>query len=158
VHDQIDWLALSPDGLIKDKEGEYTEAVEVKCPDTKNAVLYRIENMVPPLETGLAKMSKPTKANPEPEMVWRSGAPFIGVPSEYKWQVVNYFLVNEKLEKLYFVIYDARIINDKDKVYIVEVERNHPKMKEALIEAEEALVKFRKDWTEWKEIVYPTDF
>lgn len=34
------------------------------------------------------------------------------IPSEYEFQVLQYFIVNEKLEKLYFVFYDPRIPKD----------------------------------------------
>lgn len=39
------------------------------------------------------------------------------VPDEYEMQVVQYFIVNEKLEKLYFVFYDPRL-SVKDFFYI----------------------------------------
>lgn len=31
------------------------------------------------------------------------------IPDEYKWQIVQYFVTNEKLEKLYFVSYNPEI-------------------------------------------------
>lgn len=148
VHDEHDWIALSPDGLIKDASGKYSEATEVKCPDSKKAILYRIENMIPMEETGLmGKKGEPL-----------SGAPFLGIPSEYKWQVVHYFLVNNDLKTLHFLIYDARFINDDAKLYTVEVSRDNEILQEAVKEAMEALLKFRADWLAWKEIVLPTEF
>lgn len=157
VSDEFDWLAVSPDGLIKNGK-VYEEAVEVKSPDSKKAILYRIENMIPPEETGLGKWSKPTKLNPEPEFNLLAGAPFLGVPSDYKWQVVQYFLVIDILKKLSFLVYDARMIDEDAKLYVVEVERDAPEMQEALWEAKTALQKFRADWLAWKEIVLPTNF
>jgi len=148
VHDEHDWIALSPDGLIKDESGKYSEATEVKCPDSKKAILYRIENMIPMEETGLMG----AKGNP------LAGAPFLGIPSEYKWQVVHYFLVNNDLKKLHFLIYDARFINEDAKLYTVEVSRDNEILQEAVKEAMEALLKFRADWLAWKEIVLPTEF
>jgi len=148
IHDVHDWQALSPDGLIKDKDGKYTEAVEVKCPDSKKAVLYRIENMIPMAETGLLT----AKGLPV------STAPFLGIPSEYKWQVVHYFIVNEDLKKLHFLVYDARFINEDAKLYEVTVSRDNEIMQEAIAEASCELVKFRADWKKWKEIVLPTEF
>lgn len=148
IHGEYDWIALSPDGLIKDAEGKYSEATEVKCPDSKKAILYRIENMVPMDETGLMG----AKGSP------LAGAPFLGIPSDYKWQVVHYFLVNPDLKKLHFLVYDARFINDDAKLYTVEVERSNEILQEAVKEAEEALLKFRADWLAWKEIVLPTEF
>lgn len=148
IHKDHDWIGLSPDGLIKNAAGKYTKAVEVKSPDTKNAILYKIENMVPLEETGL--MGK--KGDP------LAGAPFLGIPSEYKWQVVHYFLVNPDLETLYFLVYDARIINEDCKLYTVEVKRENELLQAAVKEEEEALEKFRVDWMRWKEIVLPTTF
>lgn len=154
ISDEFDWLGHSPDSLIDDG----VEAVEVKNPDSKNAVLYKIENMIPMLETGLAKWSKPTKAEPEPQLVITSTAPFLGVPAEYKWQMVNAFLVNEKLEKYHFCIHDARFISEDAKLYIVTVERSNKLLQEAMTEAREELIKFRADWLAWKKIVLPITF
>ncbi len=43
------------------------------------------------------------------------------VPDEYEWQVVQYFIVNEKLEKLYFVGYNPDI--PVHSLHIIEVKR-----------------------------------
>ena len=148
VSEKRDWHALSPDGLIADKSGKYSEAIEVKCPNSDTAILYKIENMVPMEETGLlSKKGEPL-----------SGAPFIGIPSEYKWQIVNYFLVNEDLKKLHFAVYDARFISDDAKLYVVTIERENEILQAAMAEAEIELDKFRADWMRWKEIVLPTNF
>lgn len=148
VSDEFPWLACSPDGFIADKNGEYTEAVEIKCPDTKQAILYRMENMLDPEKAGLLTAKGELRAT----------APFIGVPIEYKWQVVNYFLVNEKLERLYFVVYDARFIDEKEKAYTVIVSRNNPLLQEAIQQATVELARFRADWLAYKEIVLPSNF
>lgn len=142
LSDDYDWLAVSPDGLIKDKDGKYTEAVEVKSPDSKTAIFYRLANMIPLEETGLTK----------------SKHPFLGVPENYKWQVVQYFVVNKDLQKLHFVVYDARFIDEQEKMYIVEVERENEILQTAIKEAEDALRKFRLDWLRWSEIVLPKKF
>lgn len=44
------------------------------------------------------------------------------VPDEYEWQVVQYFVVNEKLEKLYFVAYNPDI--PVHMLHIIEVGRD----------------------------------
>lgn len=44
------------------------------------------------------------------------------VPDEYKWQVVQYFIVNEKLQKLYFVGYNPDI--PVHPMHIIEVSRD----------------------------------
>lgn len=43
------------------------------------------------------------------------------VPDEYQWQVVQYFVVNEKLEKLYFVGYNPDI--PIHQLHVIEVKR-----------------------------------
>lgn len=148
VSDEFPWLACSPDGFIADKKGEYTEALEIKCPDSKQAVLYRMENMLDPNLTGLLTAKGELRAT----------APFLGVPIEYKWQIINYFLVNEKLETLYFVVYDARFINEKEKAYTVVVQRNHLLVQEAIQQATVELARFREDWLAYKEVVLPSNF
>lgn len=142
VSDDFDWVALSPDGFIKDAEGKYTEAVEVKSPDSKTAILYRLANMIPVEESGLTKAK----------------TPWLGVPADYKWQIVQYFLVNADLLKLYFLVYDARFIDQKEKLYIVEVERANELVQDAVKEAKEALERFRADWLKWREVVLPDQF
>lgn len=137
-----DWICLSPDGLIKDEKGNYTEALEVKCPDSKTAIFNRIANMIPVDETGLTK----------------SKHPFLGIPAQYKWQCVHYFLVNRDLQKLNFAIYDARFINDDEKLYVVTIDRENPELQQAVKQAKEALIEFYAEWMRWKEIVLPTNF
>ena len=43
------------------------------------------------------------------------------IPEEYKWQVVQYFVVNEKLKKLYFVGYNPDI--PAHPLHIIEIKR-----------------------------------
>ncbi|MBI5573505.1 MAG: YqaJ viral recombinase family protein [Elusimicrobia bacterium] len=43
------------------------------------------------------------------------------IPDEYKWQVIQYFIVNEKLEKLYFVGYNPDI--PVHLLHIIEIKR-----------------------------------
>ena len=142
ISQEFDWLSLSPDGFIKNEEGKYTEAIEVKSPNSQTAIFYRLSNLIPADELGLTK-SKQT---------------FLGIPAQYKWQVVDYFLVNTDLEKLYFVVYDARFIDEDQKLYVVEVSRENELLQEALVEAREALIKFRENWLRWRDIILPTKF
>ena len=44
-------------------------------------------------------------------------------PSEYKYQVLNYFLVNPNLQTLYFVMYDRRFINEALRLKIFTIKR-----------------------------------
>lgn len=142
LSDEYPFLAHSPDASIVNKKGDVLEAVEVKNPDSKTAIFNRLANEIPFAELGLTKAK----------------TPFIGIPPDYKWQCVNYFLVNPKLEKLHFLIHDARFIDPKAKLYVITVNRENPELWEALAQAKEALIKFREDWLAWKEIILPTEF
>ena len=43
------------------------------------------------------------------------------IPSEYEYQVLQYFIVNDKLKKLYFIFYDPRMPKD---LFWIEVNRS----------------------------------
>jgi putative phage-type endonuclease len=47
VHDEYEGIASSPDGLIANEEGKYTEAVEVKCLSTARHLMIHFEDKVP---------------------------------------------------------------------------------------------------------------
>ena len=66
------------------------------------------------------------------------------VPAEYKWQVVNYFLVNEKLKELDFVIYDPRITIPTLQLTVISVARKT--VSEDVAKAKEVLATFKKEW------------
>lgn len=69
------------------------------------------------------------------------------IPDEYEWQVVQYFIVNEKLEKLYFVGYNPDI--PIHPLHIIEVTReeinldieNARKSQEKFLEEVDTLLK-----------------
>lgn len=157
LSDEYDYLACSPDGAIVNENGDILEAVEVKNPDSHTAIFYRLTNMIGMERLGLGAYSAITKTRPESVFKPSTRSPFLGIPPEYKWQCVNYFLVNRKLEKLHFVVHDARFINDSQKLYVVTVERTTPALVEALTEAETKLQAFRKDWMDWKDVVLPLE-
>lgn len=92
--DEIEAVAQSPDGYIKDTND--TEAIEVKSMGGKNHVKLWLTNEV---------------------------------PDEYKWQVIQYFVVNDKLEKLYFVGYNPQI--PVHPLHIIEVERDEAVIQQA---------------------------
>jgi len=144
----LEFVGNSPDGLIINKDGKVTEAIEVKSPDTKKAILYRIQNAFPLAELGLLT----AKGLP------KSDAPFLGVPAKYKWQIVNYFLVNPDLETLHFVAYDSRMIADDMKLYTVKVERTNEVLQEAVKEATDELARFKQKWDHIKSVILPSAF
>lgn len=153
ISDEFPWFGFSPDGLILDKKtGNYTEGIEIKNPDTKTAMFYRLTNIVGMQELGLGTFKINGGFTPS------SKAPFLGVPADYKWQVVAGFIVNEHLEKMSFLVYDARILDDKQKLYVVEVFRNNELLQDAMKEARAELVKFRADWLKWRDLILPNNF
>lgn len=44
-------------------------------------------------------------------------------PEEFTPQIINYFLINDNLDTVYFVMYDPRFINEKLKLKIFEIQR-----------------------------------
>lgn len=160
ISDEFPWLGFSPDGVIK--EGE--EMIEIKNPDTKTSMFYRLTNEIGMQDLDLGTWKKPTKtelaANPNAvsEFTPSSKNPFLGVPSDYKYQVLCGFIVNEMCKKIHFVIHDERIIDEKNRTYIVVINRDEPLVEEAITETKEALIKFREDWINWKKVILPSNF
>lgn len=142
ISEDNDWHAHSPDGSLVEENGDVLETIEVKNPDSKNVIFYRLALFVDNAELCLTK----------------SKLPFLGVPQDYKWQCVNAFIVNEKLQKLHFLIHDARFINEEAKLTVITLNRDNEILQEAIKEAKEALIKFRADWKKWKDIVLPVNF
>lgn len=148
ISNEFDWIALSPDGFIKDKKGKYTEALEIKSPDSATAVYYKLTNLIPLEELGMIKKNGECTA----------AAPFCGIPSEYKWQVIHYFIVNQDLETLHFGIYDGRFINGESQLYIVSVNRTDELIQSAITEAKSELLLFREKWMKYRDIALPSNF
>lgn len=139
ISTEFDWFGVSPDGLIKEDK-KYRGGIEIKSPDSKTLIMYKLANMVPSLGLSAAR------------------SPFLGVPQDYKWQVVAQFLANDDLEWLDFVVWDPRFITEDQKLYIVRVERKHPDLQNALVEAKTGLIAFREEWVRYRDIVLPTGF
>ena len=135
ISDDFNWLAYSPDGLVKIVKG-----IEIKNPDSKTMILYKMNNLVDGIKIPPAKR------------------PFCGIPQEYKWQVVCSFIVNKEQEDMDFIISDARFIEDEHKMYIINIKRDNPELQEAINQALEELPKFRQQWLRIKEIVLPIKF
>lgn len=60
------------------------------------------------------------------------------VPKDHEDQVLQYFIVNEKLEKLYLAFYDPRLLTKQ--FFFIEVERDEEKVK-AYLEQERKILK-----------------
>lgn len=69
-----------------------------------------------------------------------------GIPPEYRWQIVNYFLVCTTMRSLDFVVYDPRIVDPKLQLTIVPIKRSD--VKSDIEEAKARLVEFRSQWEE----------
>lgn len=74
-----------------------------------------------------------------------------GIPKDYQWQVVNYFLVCPDLKSLDFVVYDPRIIKDENKLYVATVTRAD--VDNLVADARERLVEFHEKWREVYETI-----
>jgi len=68
------------------------------------------------------------------------------LPDEYKPQAINYFLVMEDLEKLYFVTYNPDFYIKDKKLFIIEITREQ--LQKEIEKAKEKLLDFRKVWIE----------
>lgn len=67
-----------------------------------------------------------------------------GIPKDYKWQVVNYFLVCDTLQWLDFVVYDPRVIDKKQCMVCVRVTREE--LQDDIEEAKRRLSIFHESW------------
>lgn len=127
-----DWLWLSPDWLIKTWEMDFTdwiewnirdvywEAIEIKCPmwdNSANFYKYKFQWI-----TALRKDK-----------------------AKYIWQVVHNFIVNEDLEKLYFIVYNPNI-NAEMQIHVIEITREE--LEEEINDCEKRIKEFRKIWEE----------
>lgn len=65
-----------------------------------------------------------------------------GIPKEYLGQVYSYFLVNEDLQELDFVVYDPRVQTEQYRLFVINVKREDL----CLGEIEEDLIAFRAKW------------
>jgi len=157
ISDEFPFLGCSADGWIENK-GVLDEGIEIKSPDTKNAVFYKLETMFSAEELGLGSYSAVTLKNPEPVFKPSAKAPWLGIPAQYQWQTVNYFLVNENLKKMYFCIYDARFLDDESKMTIVEINRDNEILQDCLKEAKVELAKFREVWMTYRSAIIKDNF
>ena len=136
VSDKYPYLGFSPDGFVGDS---YKETIEIKNPDTKTMMFYKIANMIAKEETGL----------PASKQTW------LGIPLDYKYQVLCSFVVNEEQEKLHFIVHDSRVLDPSQQLYTIVVERSNPEVQKELKAIEETLVLFRDKWMKWKSIILP---
>lgn len=91
---------VSPDRVIKSSDGKIREAVEIKCLSSENVL----------------------KVWWDKRHLTDGGSDFWALPSnEYQAQVIKYFMVNDDLETLYWVVYTDLI--PKLELQILEIKR-----------------------------------
>lgn len=157
---EFPFVGHSGDGWVEmvDNPGVYVGAFENKSPDSKNSVFYRLEHELGAEALNLGSMSAVTKNNPVSVFKPSAKAPFMGAPAQYKWQLVNYFLVNPDLQWLDFSVYDSRFVVDDDKMHIVHIERSSPEMQQALSDLREGVVAFREFWMKLRAVIIKDNF
>ena len=67
-----------------------------------------------------------------------------GIPDEYKWQVVQYFLVMDEVETVDFVIFNPDIVDKRLRIIVRTVTRES--MKEDITFAQDSIASFRLEW------------
>lgn len=93
--DDNEHIAVSPDGVISE-----TEALEIKCLASSSHLEAYVKAFVK-------------------EVLPRDQA----IPSEYRDQAIQYFIVNESLQTLYFCMYDPRFGEMDCAFFILEMHR-----------------------------------
>jgi len=68
------------------------------------------------------------------------------IPDEYKWQVVNYFLIMEDLKWLDFIIYNPDVSSEIPSIHVIKVTRED--LQKEIQKAEERLSSFKETWDE----------
>lgn len=109
ISDLDEDIAVSPDGAeIVDGKKLPTFGVEVKCLSSASHLKYIV-----------ADINARKKSNYNP---------IYSVPNEnnhyYRDQVIQLFVVNEKLKKVYFVLFDDRIAFDHLVMHVIEIDRS----------------------------------
>lgn len=101
VSDLDDNIILSPDAAEKGNKPTY--AAEAKCFDSDNHIKYIV------LDRRAKKMEDYN--------------PFKSIPKDNQDQVLDYFVVNNNLETLYFTLYDDRIAIPKLEHHVIIINR-----------------------------------
>lgn len=106
VSDENEDIAISPDAA--EDSVTPTFAAEVKCLSSAN----HLKHVIKDLRARGKDDYRPIDQIPDDSK------------SAYREQVVQYFVVNEKLQRLYFVLYDDRIALDKYMHHVIVIERS----------------------------------
>lgn len=104
-------VSVSPDSAEPVDKPIY--CAEAKCLDSKNHLKYSV-------------IDKIARGELPPMLDYNYDENYIGinyVPKEHQHQVIQYFVVNEDLQTLYFTLYDDRIAYENLTHHIITVER-----------------------------------
>jgi len=117
-------ISVSPDSAEQGDKPTY--AVEAKCLDSKNHLRGLVRD----------RTAKKTKEyNPLNSLKISSQCDFVD-------QAVQYFVVNEQLETLYFALYDDRMALDHLMLHVITIKREHVReLVEAQLEAQKDILK-----------------
>jgi hypothetical protein len=66
------------------------------------------------------------------------------IPDDYKWQIVNYFLINEDLETLDLCLYNPDMYLEKLRIHIIKVKRED--LQDEIDKIMKALDPFVESW------------
>jgi len=105
VSDDNEDLAVSPDAAENTDSPTY--AAEAKCLSSANHLKFVIKDQ----RVQQGELYRPIDSIPD------------GASAAYREQVIQYFVVNENLKKLYFVLYDDRIALDKYMLHVITIDR-----------------------------------
>jgi len=67
-----------------------------------------------------------------------------GIPDEYKWQVVHYYVVIDDMESQDFIIYNPEIYDPEYRKIVIHTTREQ--FTKEIAEAKEKLSSFRIEW------------
>lgn len=104
VSDEDEDIMVSPDAC--ETSLKPTFAIEAKCLDSKNHLQGIVQDL---------KAKKEEHYNPINSLK-------IGT-SDFRWQVTQYFVVNEGLETVYFTLYDDRFAHEKLMHHVITIYR-----------------------------------
>lgn len=122
ISDKDDKVAVSPDGA--ENAEKITFAFECKCLNSGKHLMHIIHDIVAKHANDGEYMAKlPDWLLDALPPMTDTYDPLLSVPPEYQSQAMQYFTVNEDLQKLYFILYDDRMSIDDFVCYIIEIDR-----------------------------------
>lgn len=117
LSDIDDDIAISPDGAQPATDQLPTYAAEAKCLSSANHLKYVIKDRLARSKDGYQAINSIPNEH----------------TSQYREQIIQYFVVNEALQTLYFILFDDRIGVDSLVFHIIEIKRGEI---EDLVEAQ----------------------